>query len=120
MIGQNIKLLREMRNWSQETLARKMGYKSKSTINKIENNVNDINQTTLDKFAEVFNCDPTEIINVPGRTEPLVAHHPVLPSYDFEGEEQRIIEAYRKADSLTKAMVLRTLGLEGLEKREYG
>lgn len=120
MIGQNIKRLRELKGWSQETLARKMGYKSKSTINKIESNVNDVNQTTLNKFADVFKCDPVEIIGVPGHTETLSVYTPAMPTYDFNNEEKEIISAYRKSDSLTKAMVLRTLGLEEKQKRDIG
>lgn len=40
---------------TQEELAKKMGYKSKSTINKIENGTNDIPQSKIVKFAEVLN-----------------------------------------------------------------
>lgn len=35
-IGEKIKMLREEREWSQEQLASRLGYKSRSTINKIE------------------------------------------------------------------------------------
>ena len=62
MIGQNIKRMRELKGWSQEQLARMMGYKSKSTINKIEKNINDVSQKTLDKFAKVFKCEATELL----------------------------------------------------------
>ena len=62
MIGHNIKHMRELRGWSQETLARKMGYKSKTTISKIEDNINDVNQKKLDKFAKVLGCDVTELL----------------------------------------------------------
>ena len=62
MIGQKIKELRLQNNLTQEELAQKMGYKSKSTINKIEKNVHDVNQATLIKFADVFGCDPTDLL----------------------------------------------------------
>ena len=35
-VGENIFRMRKQLNWTQEELALKMGYKSKSTINKIE------------------------------------------------------------------------------------
>ena len=62
MIGEIIKRFREERGWTQEELANRMGYTSKSTINKIEKNINDVNQSKIEKFAEVFNCDPTELV----------------------------------------------------------
>ena len=62
MIGDTIRKFREERGWTQEELAAKMGYTSKSTINKIEKNINDVSQTKIEKFAEVFECDPTDLI----------------------------------------------------------
>ena len=41
-IGNNIKARRTALKMTQEELAAKMGYKSKSTINKIELGINDI------------------------------------------------------------------------------
>lgn len=45
-------------NMTQEELADKMGYKSRSAINKIEKGLRDINQTQIAKFAEVLNTSP--------------------------------------------------------------
>ncbi len=57
-IGNNILLLRKQLGWSQEELAKKMGYKSKSTINKIELGKNDIPQSKIVQFAEVLGTTP--------------------------------------------------------------
>lgn len=54
-IGKRIKQKREEYGWTQEELAKRMGYKSKSTINKIEMGINDISQSKIVKFAEVLN-----------------------------------------------------------------
>lgn len=54
-IGRNIQLKRKELGLTQEELAQKMGYKSKSTINKIELGINDIPQSKVVKFAEVLN-----------------------------------------------------------------
>ena len=62
MIGRRIRMMREARGWTQEELALRMGYKSKSTINKIEKDINDVNQTTINRFASVFGCDPIELM----------------------------------------------------------
>lgn len=58
-IGKNIKLRREELGMTQEDLATKMGYKSRSTINKIELGINDIPQSKIVKFAEVLKTKPS-------------------------------------------------------------
>ena len=57
-VGNNILLLRKQLGWTQEELAKKMGYKSKSTINKIELGKNDIPQSKIVKFADVLGTTP--------------------------------------------------------------
>lgn len=54
-IGQRIKQRRQEMNFTQEELASKMGYKSKSTINKIELGINDIPQSKIAQFAKALN-----------------------------------------------------------------
>lgn len=54
-IGTRIKNKRIENGLTQEELANKMGYKTKSTINKIENGINDVSQKNIYKFAEVLN-----------------------------------------------------------------
>lgn len=47
---------------SQEDLAVKMGYKSRSTINKIESGAVDIARNKIEKFAEVLNTTPSYLM----------------------------------------------------------
>lgn len=61
-IGKNISYMRKQLGWTQEELAHKMGYKSKSTINKIELGINDIPQKKLSQFANVLKTTPAHII----------------------------------------------------------
>lgn len=61
-IGENIKRLREIRGFSQEELAARMGYKSRSTINKIELGINDIPQNKIEKFAQVLGTSPSVLM----------------------------------------------------------
>lgn len=61
-IGANIKNKRIEMGMTQTELAKKMGYKSKSTINKIENGTNDIPQSKIVKFAEVLNTTPAYLM----------------------------------------------------------
>lgn len=61
-VGKNILQLRKHLGWTQEELARKMGYKSKSTINKIELGINDIPQSKIVKFAQVLDTTPAYLM----------------------------------------------------------
>ena len=53
-IGLRIMRRRKELGLTQEELAAKMGYKSKSTINKIEKGINDVSQSNLLPFAEAL------------------------------------------------------------------
>ena len=57
-IGNNILLLRKQLGWSQEELAKRMGYKTKSSINKIELGKSDIPQGKIVQFANVLGTTP--------------------------------------------------------------
>lgn len=54
-IGKRIKQKREELKITQEELAVKLGYKSKTTIAKIENGTNDIVQSKVVEFAKALN-----------------------------------------------------------------
>lgn len=54
-IGEKIKQRRLELGWSQQELADRMGYTSKSTITRIEKGINDVAQKNIEKFAEVLN-----------------------------------------------------------------
>lgn len=49
-----IKTRREELNLSQDDLAKRMGYKSRSTINKIELGINDVSQSKIVAFAKAL------------------------------------------------------------------
>ncbi|MEG2262122.1 MAG: helix-turn-helix transcriptional regulator [Raoultibacter sp.] len=53
-IGERIKQLREEHNWSQEHLAGLLGYKSRSTVNKIELGINEITLPKILAFAKAL------------------------------------------------------------------
>ena len=61
-IGENIRRLREKCGLSQEELATRMGYRSKSTITKIEQGINDIPHNKIEKFAEVLGTSPAVLM----------------------------------------------------------
>lgn len=53
-IYKRIRARREELGMSQEELAQKMGYKSRSSINKIESGTNDIPQSKVEAFAKAL------------------------------------------------------------------
>lgn len=61
-VGKNIAQRRKALGMTQEELAKRMGYKSKSTINKIELGINDIVQSKIVKFAEVLETTPSALM----------------------------------------------------------
>lgn len=69
IVGTKICERRKLLGMTQEELASKMGYKSKSSINKIEMGINDITQTKVIKFAEVLDCTPSYLMGWEDNTE---------------------------------------------------
>lgn len=67
-IGDNICKFRKQLCITQEELAKKLGYKSKSTINKIELGINDIPQRKIEQFAAALHTTPADLM---GWTEGL-------------------------------------------------
>lgn len=63
MIGNRIKQLRLERELSQDELARRSGYGSRSTINKIELGINDVPQSKIKAIAEALGVDVGEILS---------------------------------------------------------
>ena len=61
-IGKNIRKLREKRGMSQEELAIKIGYKSKSSINKIELGLNDVSRSKVELIADALYTTPAVLM----------------------------------------------------------
>ncbi len=75
---ENIRARRIALKMTQQELAQKMGYKSTSTIAKIESGENDIPQAKLAAFASALNTTPAELMGLkivtlgPGEPEDTV------------------------------------------------
>lgn len=61
-IGERIKLRREELNLSQEDLAKKIGYQSRSSINKIELGYQNLRQSKIKEIAEALETTPSYIM----------------------------------------------------------
>ncbi len=74
-VGSNIKKRRYELRMSQQDLARVLGYKSRSTIAKIESGENDISQKKLRKFAEALDTTVEALINGSSVKSPFSSHN---------------------------------------------
>ena len=61
-IGDMIKKRREELKLTQEELAEKLGYKSRSSINKIESGINELPQSKIVEFAKVLKTTPSYLM----------------------------------------------------------
>lgn len=62
MVGARIAARRIELGMSQDELARRLGYKSRSTVQKIEAGINDITQSKIAKFADALETTPAYIM----------------------------------------------------------
>lgn len=85
-LGDRIRLRREKLRISQEELATRLGYKSRSTIAKIESGENDLTQSKIVAFAEALNTtarwlldyDDSDLTLPPGTHRPQFKKVPML------------------------------------------
>lgn len=101
----NIKRIREEKGMSQEELARLVGFKSRSSINKIEMGVNDITQSKLVAIANALGVSPGELMGVdePASPAPPAApekpHKPQLTDKDERDIQKKLSNILDGLDS---------------------
>lgn len=78
-IGKYIKNRRLELGLTQEDLAEKMGYKSKTSINKIENGTNDVSQTKVAQFAKVLDCTISYLMGLTDSTPRVSSTGAAIP-----------------------------------------
>ena len=84
-----IRARREELNMSQEELAKRLGYKSRSTIAKIESGENDITQSKIVAFAKALGVKPAYLMGWEDAPAP--------PS--LSQQEETHIQKYRQLDA---------------------
>lgn len=85
-IYDRIKMLRETQGLSQQELATRLGYKSRSAINKIELGLRDISQSKVEAFAKALNTTPAY----------LMGWEDKVSSYSDDELDQKIIEVFNR------------------------
>ena len=103
-VGENILQMRKRLGWTQEELATRMGYKSKSTINKIELGINDIPQSKIVKFADVLGTTPAHLMGWNDEEENLSPEESELS----EGEKMWL-DLYNRVSDETRVTLTKML-----------
>lgn len=104
-VGENILQIRKSLGWTQEELASRMGYKSKSTINKIELGINDIPQSKIVRFAEVLGTTPSRLM---GWSDDEIEIPP--PDKDDLSEGEKMwLELYYKLSDESREILIATM-----------
>ena len=78
-IYKNIKRLREQLGMSQDELAEKTGYTSRSSIAKIEKGLVDLQQSKIISFANALGVTPSQLMGWDDQPTTMAAH--------FDGDE---------------------------------
>lgn len=99
-IGQRIKIRREELNMSQDDLAKKVGYKSRSSINKIELDLYSLKQSKIKAIADALETTPSYIMG-----------------WDEEAEKAKKA-APSEEDSLNAEIIKLFMGLTADQKKE--
>lgn len=119
-VGKRIRDKRIELNMTQDELAKKVGYKSRSSIQKIEA-ARDLPLKKISRMAVALNCSPGYLM---GWEEPDSVENPRLFEVEWRkrggaahqliltAEEEKIILTYRVADDVDRRAVRRILGME--------
>ena len=85
-LSTRVRLRREQLGLSQEELARRMGYRSRSSITKLEKGINDLPQSKVEELAQALETTPAALLGLdapcacPPGFEPLPTMVQVRPS----------------------------------------
>lgn len=94
-IGERIKLRREELGLSQDELAKKLGYKTRSSITKIEKQANGLPQNKIAAIAKALNTSPAYIMGWEADPEEETSKK-TNPAVDFallhDGDVMTVVE----------------------------
>lgn len=105
-VGERIKHSREAIGMSQDELAKRMGYKDRSSISKIEKSSDDnIYLDTVQKAADILGCSPLYLMGWDTKNE-----------NEQSVREQRFIDLYSQLNSSNQDLVDNMI--EALSKKQ--
>ena len=95
-IGERIAKYREEKGLSQEELAHLLGYKSRSTINKIETGQRDVPRKMIAQLSIVLNVNSLDILGENEKSPSLTDKREALSNMLENMTENEIDELYNK------------------------
>ncbi|MFR8034630.1 MAG: helix-turn-helix domain-containing protein [Lachnospiraceae bacterium] len=105
-IGKRIKKRREELKMTQEELAVKLNYKSKTTIAKIENGTNDIVQSKVVEFAKALDTTPAYLMGWTEGKKVLTSTRMTFYNVSVDNEDEaKLILNYRDLSTTNKKKV---------------
>lgn len=81
-IGEKIKSAREKKGYSQTKLALMLGYKSRSSINKIECGERDVPRNIIEKLAEILEISPSYLMGWESNSHITYNSEDIISKYD--------------------------------------
>lgn len=99
-VYQRIKKRRLELNLSQEEVAKRLGYKSRSSVNKIELGKNDIALSLLETFAQALQCSPAYLMGWEEETAP--GDSDKAEPEPLRQDETSLLKDYRKLNPTGK------------------
>ena len=109
-IGDRIRIRREELGLSQDELAKRMGYTSRSTINKVEKGINDVTQTNVVKYAKALDTTVAYLMGweEPTAPERLDAELGELLVHVRQNEDlQELVQTYSRLDRYQQEILLK-------------
>ena len=107
-VGERIKQRRIELNLSQDELARKVGYKSRSSIQKIECARN-LPLPKVEKMAVALGCTPSYLMGWEDTESERAAYEEMLNAYINRERTMEFLNLYEKASPEIQEMVLLVL-----------
>ena len=99
ILGNRIKQRRDELHLTQDELAAKLGYKGRSSINKIETGKADIPQSRIQEFADALDTSPAWLLGFDNE-----------PKRDYPDDE--IVDAFNRADPSVQEAIRMLLKLK--------
>ena len=110
-LGTKVKILRKSLGMTQNDLAKMCGYKSLTTINKIELGINSVPLNTVEKLAKALQTTPSYLMgwendeSKSAKTEPM----PTLPA--LSEEDEAMLNTYLELSDDSKRVVRYTVNM---------
>ena len=119
LVGEKISYYRKQKNMTQEQLARRISGLSAEDISLAERGKKDLTQDQLKQIAKITGVTQASLINAAKgtsssskKTSSSSSKSASKSSYMVTAEEKKLIQLYRKADSVTQNAVLSMLNIK--------